>query len=558
MTEPRTRYRRAGLAGIAIGRPILHRSEMRAGPLNRDVILAGILWAAAFTYLHLLWPNSMVGLDEGAFLYEAKRIADGDVMYRDFFDLIGPIAPYWLALMYALFGVSMEAARASMAGLHGAIVVLMYAIARQLGVRPLLAVVVALAHVALFYPALPFASPHWLSTALTLVVFWFVLRAPVIRIGPACAAGALTALVALTHQPKGAATAAAVAIVLLRDAWTGRLTRPPVRALARQLAAYAVGLLAVVVPTLVGFVWLAGFEPVYDALVRTPLVAYRQLSFHSEGRWLIRGLNGSQLFELLVHMSPMLLLSIMPLIIPVSAARLIWQAVQGVRADARRPLFVAVVFSALAIASVQYQPNFFHFAIVGPIWFSLYGELLEQSVRRVEAMLHTALVGPAAAVGLLVLLTLEMRRSVGSAWDVAGAPGDTAFGRVHFRSESLAEEVEAFREVLQQAGAKEILVYPSLPGMYLMTGASNPTRFQLLIPGYNTPEQFAEVQQTLERERVPFVVRTFWWWGEHPDPLRPYLNQHYERVRVPRKHRAIPSMTLLRRKAEDAPAPPLE
>jgi len=32
-----------------------------------------------------------------------------------------------------------------------------------------------------------------------------------------------------------------------------------------------------------------------------------------------------------------------------------------------------------------------------------------------------------------------------------------------------------------------------------------------VIPKYNTEAQFAEVQETLERERVLFVVRGFYW-----------------------------------------------
>jgi len=108
--------------------------------------------------------------------------------------------------------------------------------------------------------------------------------------------------------------------------------------------------------------------------------------------------------------------------------------------------------------------------------------------------------------------------------------------------------------ILQAEGAHEILVYPTYPGMYLMTQTVNPTRFQLLIPGYNTLEQFAEVQATLERERVPFVLRTFWWW-DNGDPLRPYLREHYDRVRMPLKYKGMPSMVLFRRKPHDGGQP---
>lgn len=516
-----------------------------------DVAAAVVLFAASVTSLHLLWPNLLVPLDEGVFLYEAKRVADGQVMYRDFFDLIGPLANYALALMYLLFGASMETARGSMAVVHALIVVLMYAIARRLGVRPLLAVVVCLTHLALFYPELSFASPHWYATALTLFVFLYVLRGPATRVRHAVALGVLTGLVGLTQQPKGAATAAAVGIVLIRDVWTGRQATPPVGAAIRQLCAYGVGLLATVVAGLSGFVAAAGFEPVYDALVRTPLGPYRQMPFHSGGRWLPLVIDPVLLQRMLFQLFPMLVISVMPCIMPLSAARLIAQAARGVPAQERRPLFVAVVFSTLSIVSVLYQPNAFHFAIVGPIWLSLYAESLERLVQRIEGRLRTRLVGPLAALAVLALLSLQFRRALTWEWAKAGAAGDTLFGRVHFPSDMQVDEIEAVRTVLQDAGAKRVFVYPYGAAVYLMTATSNPTRFQLLIPGYNTAEQFAEVQRTLDRERVPFVVRSLWLWGgPDGDPLLPYLREHYQAVLLPRKQLGFSNLAVWRRKAD--------
>src|SRR5262245_2833512 len=112
--------------------------------LNTDVALSAALFATVFVYIRFFWPRTLVALDEGAFLYEAKRVLDGEVMYRDFFDVTGPAANYLMALMDAVFGVSMETARATMGILLGGVVVLMYSIGRRLGVRPILAATVCL------------------------------------------------------------------------------------------------------------------------------------------------------------------------------------------------------------------------------------------------------------------------------------------------------------------------------------------------------------------------------------------------------------------------------
>src|SRR5262245_52398304 len=50
---------------------------------HADLIYPVALFSAVFLCPYLLWPYSMGGMDEGAFLYEAKRAFDGEVMYRD-------------------------------------------------------------------------------------------------------------------------------------------------------------------------------------------------------------------------------------------------------------------------------------------------------------------------------------------------------------------------------------------------------------------------------------------------------------------------------------------
>src|SRR5262245_12332455 len=76
-----------------------------------DAVLPLAIGVSTYVYIGYVWPYLLVGLDEGAFIYEGKRILDGDVMYRDFFDLTGPIAQYLLALWYFLLGTSMETVR---------------------------------------------------------------------------------------------------------------------------------------------------------------------------------------------------------------------------------------------------------------------------------------------------------------------------------------------------------------------------------------------------------------------------------------------------------------
>lgn len=529
-----------------------------------DVALGAAVSVLTFGYLLYVWPKILVQLDEGPFIYEAKRILDGEVMYRDFFDLTGPLGQHLLALMYAVAGVSMETARGGTALLHGIMAALMYAIMRRLDVRPTLAAVCCLTDLALFYPAFAMATSHWFSTTFAMVTFWFVLRAPVAAPRRALLAGALTALVGLSHQPKGAATAAAVCAVLVWDTWKDR-RGTFLGDLARSAGGYALGLGAAVLGPLAILVALAGFWPLFEALVLIPLGPYRDVPFHSQGSWMPLKLTWPLFWLMASTASTFLILNLMPLIVPVAAVRFVLRQ-RRFAAAYRRRSFVALIFGASAIASVLYLPNHSHFAIVGPLWLPLYGELLERAIRRVEHAVRAAWVGPVAVGALCSLVLLRVAHDLPAAWASVGATDRSAFGAVDFASHGEVADIAAVRAALAAAGATEIFVYPSAAALYLMTETSNPTRFQLLIPDYNTEAQFAEVAEVLQRERVPFVVRNLYLWGDktsphyRPDLLLPHLQEHYEPVRLQRDTRAVPTLTLFRRKdlghARDAASPP--
>ena len=122
--------------------------------------------ALAVALYVLAWPQSLGLSDEAILLYEAKRMFDGDVLYRDIFDFGAPGAWYLIQAGYALFGVHLATAKATMAVIHGISSALLYASARGLGVRRAFAVVPSLGFVALCQPTFPHVSPHWFSSSL--------------------------------------------------------------------------------------------------------------------------------------------------------------------------------------------------------------------------------------------------------------------------------------------------------------------------------------------------------------------------------------------------------
>jgi hypothetical protein len=509
-----------------------------------DAALAVVIFAVTVVTLAGWWPRPIYGFDEGFFLYQSKRAADGAVMYRDFFDMITPLAYYTMGALYAVFGASHATTRVAMSVLHAVIAVLTYFAARRVNVRRGLAACAAGAHLAICHPALPFGSAHWFSTAFTLALVLYLLGAPV-RGGRLAVAGVLVGLLTLTQQQKGVALAAAAAVVVVHDQLAAdRRLRATLAALGVFLAA----LLLTVVPVLLVFVTLAGGGAVFEALVRVPLVNYRD---YHRVRWFWFRPELIAMLPQLLSIPAFVLVNTLPLFVPIASLRVFLAWWRGGGAGVDRRLFVACVLGAGALASVAYLPDYSHFAVVGPVLLLLVAESTERVVGAVERR-RLPFAGAAAtalfALAVMFGFTAALRRERA----LFPIPHDTPFGRVDFRGAAEVEELESLGAKLRAASATEIFVYPAGAALYLLTETANPTRYQLLMPGYNDAEQFAEVQATLEQRGVPFIVRTFWFWSGLTDPLLPYLEAHYTRVPLARPSGSFPTLTLYRRKGAGA------
>ena len=79
------------------------------------LLVAGL----SFAYL-LTFPLAIGKADESHLLYGAKRILDGEVIYRDFFEIITPLAFYLFAAIYRIAGTTLLAARVGMAIIEAA------------------------------------------------------------------------------------------------------------------------------------------------------------------------------------------------------------------------------------------------------------------------------------------------------------------------------------------------------------------------------------------------------------------------------------------------------
>src|SRR5262245_16695036 len=222
-------------------------------------------------------PHSLGPADESVHLYEAKRVLDGEVLYRDVFNFITPGWFYLMASLFWAFGTTIETARTTMAVVHGLTASLLYLCCRRLGIRRSIACLPPLGYVAICLPAWLIVSQHWLSTLLCTALLFVCAEPGRDGIAWALRAGIVVGLLISVQQQRGAFRIVGVGVWLLAEAarqrWYGEGGRASSILRAGALLGAAAG--GVVGGVLALAVARAGLRPVWYALVTFPLFNYR-------------------------------------------------------------------------------------------------------------------------------------------------------------------------------------------------------------------------------------------------------------------------------------------
>ncbi len=486
-----------------------------------DLVWPLLLFGGALGYLLSLPPN-LGAADESVYLYQARRVLEGAVPYRDVFDLTTPGWLYVMAALFGVFGVSIETARAAAAVLHGGTMVMLYATCRALGVRPGLAWPAGFAYLLVCQPAWPIASQHWLATALGVLLLLLCARlpaAPAARAAfwPGVVAGALVAV----HQQRGLAIGAGLVVWLILDHLLCRRDAGAARApLWRTLVWCAAGSAAVLAPLFVYLIAAAGFAPVWEALVLHPLFSYRPAM---RATW---GQRGGILAESGTYTFPDLLTWLPLVLVPAAVRTGVLLARGGPLAELRR-LVLLLVFAVFAIASIAYYPDYIHIAFIAPLFFVAAAELAERAAAALPARVPLPrAAGVVAGAALLVAGGLRLADVRARLWQAFPISRDTAFGRVAFARPLEAALYDTLRPLLDQTPSRALFCYPVISHLYLMLDADNPTRFQFLLRGYTTPEQMDEVLAVLERRRPPYIVALTGFLAPD-DPILAFLRRAY-------------------------------
>src|SRR6266705_3279479 len=93
--------------------------------------IALLLSVTTALFLCVFYNYTDLNGDEGIILQGAQRIADGQVLYRDFFSFYTPGSYYSIALLFKIFGSSMLVARTELIVCGALFSALTYMLARR-------------------------------------------------------------------------------------------------------------------------------------------------------------------------------------------------------------------------------------------------------------------------------------------------------------------------------------------------------------------------------------------------------------------------------------------
>lgn len=492
-------------------------ARMRMERWSDRVALAALLFVGLAYHLCLLGEG--VGLiDEGHLANAARRLAAGEILYRDVYTVYPPASFHVAAWLFDLFGTSLFVTR----GLHVAMTLLLAALAYGAGRRWMPVPFAFLAgtlvaatgwscvaegsHYAYLYGAIPMAALLVLGRAdreAGQAAGSSAAATGELAPGALVAVGALAGLaLAFRLEPFVGLALAGGVVVLVRAGVGGRGLR--------QLAWLVLGTLLVALP--IGLFYAAhdAFGELFRAVFWTSFGQYLQGGEFNLPmpplEWLPADTSRRALRRAFISWEFRL-----PVLLYVVA--IIELLVTGWRSRHAGPIPTATLQrAALALfGSVLYlratgRSDYYHLA---PILFPAYllgADALARAWRRFGPVRAQALAWPLVVAVIASSLFLHefdrpLRRALEPADEVPVVPGGPRIERAH-QLDDLVRDVRA-----RTREGEPIVVLPWYPIVYFLTERPNPTRFDWLFPGYlKTEVEIGAFIDAIDRSAARVVV----------------------------------------------------
>lgn len=534
--------------GAATGSSMVAEANVAPGtdpswrPILGWVFAVSLMTVYLALFLRVCWR---IG-DEGSIVYGAQRVVEGAIPSRDFFEVMGPGAFYWLALWFKVLGTSWLTSRlAILATALCSAWAIHYATTRL--VRGAIAVVPAIGYAICTVPLWPGANHHFDSNMWMLLAFAVVVGAPRFDARAGLATGVLAGIGSTIMPAKGLLMVIAVGAALTVERAVNRRKSPVLPGVVGMVGGFAA-----VGAAVVGFFWLNGslYDLVYANAI-WPATQYHSVNTlpyaYGMKQWLLPLfahlvaplLPGPLVYPgIAAALFPFSFLAALPFLVLASVGIQLLQAWKARVTPDSLPWVYWCCGSALFVAE-WHRPDIMHVIFGSPILLIAGVSWLAQVKNAWGRPLLRVFVACTLLVAMLLgLLATAARTSVQTRrGTVAMFDNDDAL-------EFIQDKVPAGRSVF---------IYPYYPMYYFLADVRNPTRYSIVLYHMNTGEQFAEIIRALESTKVEFVLwdtlvagdnLTKWFPGYRQPPadqqvIERYLESKYELLSVKNGFRVL-------------------
>jgi len=446
-------------------------------------------------------------MDEGVLAYGAERVLEGQIPHRDFVSAQPPLSFYSAALFFKTFGTSLASLRILGISIYVAIALLIYGIMRTVA-GPLLSLVAAFPALILgipFFNFVPFAI--WQGITATLVAVFLLARGVLSKSSLLIfATGIMTAISILLRHDQGfylLLSTCSFAVAL-------KFAQPSVvssKELRRLIACWAAGILAVILPLVIFWWFEQALGKMFSQLVVFPLTTYAKTSSRAFPHWNSASPFSDNAVTLLFYLSPVL-----------QGAVLIWLVSRFVRKQYCWPEAIAtflLIWSALFYCQTLTRSDWHHLLITLPPIFILIPYAGSLILQKFDALVARSLQNRRAlqiAKGLPRLFAVLVLIWFLSAVSPACLPDLStktfvSLPRGQVRIEG-GDKMTNFVHLVQQAAGPErsILSLPYYPILYFLSERRNPTQWNYLWPGDQTPQDHQTLIDQAKRDPPALVV----------------------------------------------------
>ncbi len=528
-------------------------------------------------YLYYQRVHPLFG-DEFNILVQAERVIDGQVPYRDFFQFITPGSIYLSALWLELFGKSIWSIKI-LSALEGALVFLMvYLLLKNITKSKIVTAIVLLFTLCFCTTFWPFVSHHWISTISALISIYFMTvfihRRDTILL---LSSGFFAGITFVVLQNKGGLIFIALLLFMVIDyLLLSRQSVPDIFVRWKNLFKDGAILFAMFLfPFLVLIVYLFRQDALgdffYDAFVWVT-ESYREFNAYPNyffmGNYSIYKIFTENPFPLnILRIRDLIVIGYLP---PFVIGLSIYHFLRILKINVKdishreRVVVLLTIGGLFMFCSILYRSDNVHITFVFPFVLILIGILFDiykglfNSMSRLKKIIFVLMISFFQFYGLYGA-TSRLRFASNFKYFF-----DTRIGRFYTCDKGVADFYNSlFRAIDEKITDDYTFVYLWSSFVYFISGKKNPTRYDSIIPGYNTEEQLKEVVEEIKNSGVNYifydgidvVLRTDPFSYSYPlakinieNPLGYYISENFETIYEAQYDENTTPCKILRRK----------